>query len=125
LMDATILIVDDNPRFRALLRQISGQHADFRVVGEAEDGREAILRTHELQPDLVLMDLILPQINGLEATRQIKATYPATKIIIVTVHTEDAYRRAAEASGADAFLLKKTLMTSLLPTMRDMFNHIS
>lgn len=64
------------------------------------------------------MDLVMPRVNGLEAMRRIKAERPETKVIIMTVHTEDAYRRAAEASGADAFLLKKTLMTALLATIR-------
>ena len=80
------------------------------MVGEAEDGAEAIRLVHLLRPDIVLMDLVMPGVNGLEALRRIKAERPETKVIIMTVHTEDAYRRAAEASGADAFLLKKTLM---------------
>ena len=122
MMCATILIVDDNPQFRALMRRILEQHADLRVVGEVRDGREALQRAHELLPDLVLLDLTLPGGDGLEATRQIKAHRPAIKVIIVTVHTEDAYRRAAEESGADAFLLKKTLMTTLLPTIRSMLS---
>jgi DNA-binding NarL/FixJ family response regulator len=119
-MCATILIVDDDPPFRTLVRRIVEQHADLRLAGEAADGREAIQRTHELRPDLVLLDLVLPGVNGLEATRQIKIDYPAIKVIIVTVHTEEAYQRAADESGADAFLLKKTLMTALLPTIRSM-----
>ena len=117
-MRATILIVDDNLRLRALIRTISAQEPDLQVVGEAEDGAEAIQFTHLLRPDIVLMDLVMPRVNGLEAMRQIKVEHPETKVIIMTVHTEDAYRRTAEANGADAFLLKKTLMTTLLPTIR-------
>jgi DNA-binding NarL/FixJ family response regulator len=117
-MRATILIVDDNLRLRALIRTISAQEPALQVVGEAEDGAEAIQFTHLLRPDIVLMDLVMPRVNGLEAMRQIKVEHPETKVIIMTVHTEDAYRRTAEASGADAFLLKKTLMTTLLPTIR-------
>ena len=60
----------------------------------------------------------MPRVNGLEALQRIKVEHPETKVIIMTVHTEDAYRRTAEANGADAFLLKKTLMTTLLPTIR-------
>jgi DNA-binding NarL/FixJ family response regulator len=117
-MGTTVLIVDDNPRLRALIRRISAQAPDLQVVGEAGDGAEAIRFTHLLRPDIVLMDLVMPRVNGLEAMRQIKVEHPETKVIIMTVHNEDAYRRTAEANGADAFLLKKTLMTTLLPTIR-------
>jgi DNA-binding NarL/FixJ family response regulator len=117
-MGTTILIVDDNPRLRALIRRITTQKPALQVVGEAEDGAEAIRLVHLLQPDIVLMDLVMPRVSGLEALRRIKVEHPETKVIIITVHTEDAYRRTAEANGADAFLLKKTLMTTLLPTIR-------
>ena len=117
-MGATILIVDDNPWLRALIRKITTQKPALQVVGEAEDGAEAIRLVHLLRPDIVLMDLVMPLVNGLEAMQRIKVEHPETKVIIMTVHTEDAYRRTAEANGADAFLLKKTLMSTLLPTIR-------
>ncbi len=91
-MAATILIVDDHVRLRALMREIVAEASDLHVVGEAEDGAEAL--------------------------RRIKAERPATTVIIVTVHAEDAYRQAAADGGADAFLLKKTLVTVLLPTLQ-------
>jgi DNA-binding NarL/FixJ family response regulator len=114
----TILIVDDNAQIRTLMREITAQEPSLHVVGEAEDGAGAICLAQALQPDLMLLDLVMPRVNGLEALRRIKAARPETKVIIVTVHDEDAYRQAAEASGADAFLLKKTLVTILLPTIR-------
>jgi DNA-binding NarL/FixJ family response regulator len=117
-MGTTIVVVDDNARVRALIRGIAAQEPDFQVVGEAEDGAEAICLAQKLQPDIVLLDLVMPRVTGLEALRRIKAARPETKVIIVTVHDEDAYRQAAETSGADAFLLKKTLVTILLPTIR-------
>jgi DNA-binding NarL/FixJ family response regulator len=116
-MAATILIVDDNAQLRVCLRGIAAQEPDFHVVGEAEDGAEAIRLAQALRPDIVLLDLVMPRVNGLEALRRIKAERPETKVIIITVHAEDAYRQAAADSGADAFLLKKTLVTILLPTI--------
>jgi DNA-binding NarL/FixJ family response regulator len=117
-MGVTILIVDDNRQMRALIRGIAAQEPDLQVVGEAEDDAQAIHLTHVLRPAIVVLDLVMPRVNGLEALRRIKAARPEIKVIIVTVHTEDAYRRAAEDSGADALLLKKTPMTVLLPTIR-------
>jgi len=118
-MGGTILIADSSRRLRALIRRILVRGPDLQVIGETEDGAEAILLSHEHQPDIVLLDLAMPQVNGLEAMQQIKADRSETKVIIMTVHTEAAYREAAEANGADAVLLKKTLMNSLLPTIRD------
>jgi DNA-binding NarL/FixJ family response regulator len=117
-MAVTILIVDDNAQFRALLREIVAEAPDLHVVGEAADGAEAIHLAQALRPDILLLDLGLPRVNGLEVLRWSKAERPECKVIIVTVHDEDAYRQAAEASGADAFLLKKTLGTVLLPTIQ-------
>ena len=117
-MMVTILIVDDNAQLRLLLREIATQEPDFHVVGEAEDGAEAIRLAQELRPDIVLLDLAMPRVNGLEALQWLKTEHPETKVIIVTVHDEDVYRRAAEDGGADAYLLKKTLVTVLRPTLQ-------
>ena len=72
----------------------------------------------ELQPDVVLMDISMPGINGLKATKLIKTEQPETKVVIVTLHDEEAYQKAAAENGADSFLCKKTLLQSLLPTIR-------
>src|SRR5262245_30958258 len=117
-MGVTMLIVDDNSRVRMLIRRISAQEPGLHVVGEAGAGAEAIRRTHAPRPASAFLDLLIPQVNRLGARGRIQAERPKTKVIPMTVHTEDAYRMAAEASGADAFLLKKTLRTVLLPTIR-------
>lgn len=116
-MPATILIVDDHAQLRALMREIVAEASDLHVVGEAADGAEAMRLVRALRPAIVLLDLTMPGVSGLEALRWIKVQHPEIKVIIVSVHTEDAYRQAAEASGANAFLLKKTLVTDLLPTI--------
>lgn len=121
----TILIADDNPRLRALIRRILAPDPELHVIGEAGDGAEAVQLSREHRPAIVLMDFVMPQVSGLEAMQQIKAERPETKVIIMTVHTEEAYREAAEAGGADAFLLKKTLMAALLPTIQAIRGSIS
>jgi DNA-binding NarL/FixJ family response regulator len=117
-MSATILIVDDDQGFREVVKRLLEREAEVSVAGEAGDGEEAVQRARELQPDVILMDLAMPRVDGLEATRRIKAERPETKVIILTIHNEEAYRRAALESGADVFLPKKTLMANLLPTIR-------
>jgi DNA-binding NarL/FixJ family response regulator len=117
-MPTTILIVDDNSGVRNVLTRILQKGREFSVVGEAEDGSEALELARALSPDLILMDLAMPRVNGLEATRKIKIERPGTKVIILTRYDEDAYRQAATQSGADAFLPKGTRLAELLATIR-------
>jgi len=124
-MGVTILIADDNSRLRALLRRLLAQEPELDIVGEAANGADAIRMARELQPDIIVMDLVMPGVNGLEAMGRIKMNRPATKVIITTVHSESAYLRAAEASGTDAFLVKRTLMTTLVPTIRRLLGCMS
>lgn len=117
-MPVTILIVDDDQGFREMVKRLLEREPEVSVVGEAGDGEEAVHRARELRPDVILMDIAMPRVDGLEATRRIKAERPETKVLILTIHNEEAYRRAAQASGADVFLPKKTLMADLLPAIR-------
>lgn len=114
----TVLIVDDDPRLRGLIRDLVQGEARVRVLGEAGDGEEAVRLARELRPSVVLMDLAMPRTGGLEALRRTKRELPGTKVIVVTVHGEEAYRRAAFDCGADAFIVKKRLRGDLLPTLR-------
>jgi two-component system, NarL family, response regulator len=117
-MATTILIVEDHAVIRSLVRALMAQEPDLHVVGEAEDGAEALRLVQALQPDIMLLDLALPRVPGLEVLRWIKGECPQIKVVIMTAYTDDAYRQAAVDSGADAFLCKKTLVATLLPTIR-------
>ena len=121
-MAIRFLLADDDAGFRATLRQLLERRAEAQVLGEAGNGEEAIRLTNDLHPDVVLMDLAMPRINGLEATRQLKARWPDLAVIVLTVHDEDVYRRTALAAGATAFLQKKMLGVDLWPTLVRILN---
>jgi DNA-binding NarL/FixJ family response regulator len=114
----SLLIADDDPGFRKLVRRLLETERDAVVVGEAGDGEEALRLAQEFRPDVILMDIAMPRLGGLEAIQRAKAERPDTKIVVVTVHGEDAYRKAAADRGADAFVLKKKISTELLPAIR-------
>ena len=114
----TILIVDDSAAVRDGLRSILQANPDIEVLGEAADGLAAMTRVEELQPDIVLMDAQMPQMDGIEATRRIKAQWPDIKILFLTVRTE--FIEAAVAAGADAYLLKDSGREELLQAVREL-----
>lgn len=106
-----VLIVDDVLSVReglALLLQLAASAAglEMELIGEAQNGREAIEKTRSLQPDVVLMDLEMPVMDGYEATRQIKSRQPAPRVIILSVHDESDNRARAKSVGADSFVVK-------------------
>jgi DNA-binding NarL/FixJ family response regulator len=114
----SLLIADDDPGFRGVVRRMLERETGARIVGEAADGEEAVRLARALRPGVILMDIAMPRLNGLEALRRTKAELPETKVIVVTVHAEEAYRRAALEHGADAFILKKALGMELVPALR-------
>ena len=109
-----VLIVDDNPQVRQELRTLLPLAGDIEIVGEAADGREAIRLVEALQPEVVLMDLEMPVLDGYEATRQIKASSPSCRVVALTVHGYEAARQKAMQAGVDLFLVKGTAVESLI-----------
>lgn len=116
----SVLIVGDDRQFRGIVRRIVAREPGIEVVGEAASYGEAEMLVRSRPCDVVLMDLSMPWLDGLAATRRIKSEHPGTKVVIVTVHGEAAYRRAALDSGADAFVLKKAVSHELLAAIRAM-----
>ena len=115
------VVVDDSPFVLKTLSSFLGLRHDFQLVGTATDGRHAVRRVAEMQPDLVLMDLQLPGINGLEATRQIKARSRAPAVIMFTADDTPECRAAASAAGTDGFVGKQHLFRQLRAALRKVF----
>lgn len=104
----TILLVEDHMIVREGFRKMLELDVDLAVIGEAENGRDAVALASKLCPDVVLMDIAMPTLNGLEATRQILRNEPGTKVLILSAHNDDAYVSDALSAGASGFLLKQT-----------------
>jgi two-component system nitrate/nitrite response regulator NarL len=101
-----VLIADDNPQVRQELRTLLSLVGDIEIVGEAADGQEALRLAQALQPEIVLIDLEMPVLDGYEATRQIKASSPFCRVVALTVHGHEGARQKANQSGVDVFLVK-------------------
>ncbi len=113
-----ILIADDHPVVREGLSAMLSREKGIEVVGEAENGREAIIKTRSLHPDIVLMDLRMPEIDGVEAMRQIKAGNPDVKFIVLTTYDNDEYIFRGIEAGARAYLLKDAPREELFRAIR-------
>jgi DNA-binding NarL/FixJ family response regulator len=105
-MPLTILLVDDEKSVRSALGRLLSARSEWKIVGEANDGVEAVAKTRDLMPDVVIMDVTMPQMNGLEATPEIKKVHPATEILIFTQHDSNQMIREAQKAGASGYLLK-------------------
>ncbi len=103
-----ILIADDHGIVREGLRLQLEQHEEFEVVGEATDGREAVRMAEELHPDVVIMDIAMPNLNGIDATAQIVKRDPQLKVIILSMHSDESYLTRALTAGVKGYLLKET-----------------
>ena len=114
----SVLLVDDNPTFLSIVTRFLQEYEEIAVVGAVDRGHEALAQIHRLRPDIVLTDLAMPQVSGMETILRIRAAWPGIGIIALTLLDTDGYRQAALTAGADAFVAKDALNTDLLPTIR-------
>ena len=115
----TVLLAEDHTIVREGLRRMLELEDDLEVVGEAQDGRQAVALARKLRPDVVLMDIAMPRLNGLEATRQLRKALPPTKVLILSAHSDDAYVKSAADCGAAGFLLKQTSAHEVCRAIRE------
>jgi DNA-binding NarL/FixJ family response regulator len=108
LREIRVLVVDDHAILRDGIRSLLERQDDMKVIGEAANGQEALAQIGELQPDIVLMDVNMPGMNGLEATRHVKALYPQVKILILTQHDSQEYISPLLQAGASGYVLKRS-----------------
>ena len=108
-MTVKILLVDDHPLFRKGLRLLLEEQADFEIVGEAENGREAIDRVQTLLPDVVIMDIAMPGFNGIDATREIVSEKPSIKVVALSMHSGKRFVEDMLQAGAAGYILKKSV----------------
>jgi DNA-binding NarL/FixJ family response regulator len=124
-MGRSVLIVDDSSVVRHILNQLFTGNGEFHVCGEAENGREAVERAQQLRPDLIVTDLSMPVMNGLEATRILKQLMPAVPIIIFTNHSDSFIGKEAMLAGASAVISKSEAVATLIAKARSLFDEIA
>lgn len=113
-----IVLADDHTIIRSGLRLLLDQQADFKVVAEASDGREAVDQISKLHPEVAVLDIGMPQLNGIEATRQIATEEPETKVVILSMHSDEGYVLRALKAGARAYILKNSAEADLIRAVR-------
>jgi DNA-binding NarL/FixJ family response regulator len=116
----TVVVVDDMPDQREIVRFLLLSLPELTIAGEAADGEEGLVVVLRERPDIVITDLVMPRLDGVALTRRIRQELPQASVIIMSTHTEDAYRLMASDSGADAFVNKRVLFEALLPAIRDL-----
>src|SRR4029079_7423436 len=116
-----LLLVDDHNVVRCGLRALLSSEGDFEVVGEAAGGREALTLTETLKPDVIVMDLAMPLLNGVEATRQIRANCPDAKVIVLSAYDDPGHVEQAIAMDAAGYLIKQTAAEELIRAVREVY----
>ena len=115
----TVLLAEDHTVVRQGFRKMLELEDDIEIVGEAQDGRQAVAMVKKLVPSVVLMDIAMPLLNGLEATRQILKAAPTTKVVMLSAHNDDAYVQEATNSGAVGFLIKQSSAQNVCEAIRE------
>lgn len=116
-----VLLAEDHTIVRKGLRSLLDGEADIEVVGEADNGQQAVERAQLLQPDIILMDITMPILNGLEATRQIRALRPQIKVLVLTVHSTPEYVFQILRAGASGYVIKQAAVSELIQAIRAVF----
>ena len=121
-MTISILLVDDHRMVRQGLGALVCEQADMKIVGEADSGREAVSMAHELQPDLVILDISMPDMNGIEAARRILAGCSHTKVMALSMHADKRFVAEMLKTGASGYLLKSSVFSDLVRAIRSVMN---
>jgi CheY-like chemotaxis protein len=121
----TVLVVDDNPAVRKLICELFTRESDFKVCAEAENGSEALLKAQKFEPDLVVTDLSMPQMNGLEEIRALNKLRLTTPVILYSAHMDSFVEREAFAAGASAVVPKTNVVAILIPTARTILERMA
>jgi two-component system response regulator NreC len=113
-----VLLADDHTILRAGLKMMLNAQPDIEVIGEASDGRQAIHEAQRLLPDVIIMDITMPECNGIEATRQVKRLQPDTRVLVLTMHENEEYLFQMLRAGASGYMLKEAADTELISAIR-------
>jgi two-component system, NarL family, response regulator NreC len=113
-----VLLADDHTILRAGLKMMLNAQPDIEVVGEASDGRQAVGEAQRLQPDVIIMDITMPECNGIEATKQVKRLMPETRVLVLTMHENEEYLFQMLRAGASGYMLKEAADTELISAIR-------
>jgi two-component system response regulator NreC len=122
-MKIKILVADDNHHFRRRVSTFLATESDFEVIDEIDDGSKVVSHAVRLKPDVILMDVSMPGMNGLDATKQVTGVMPGVKVIMLSVYDIDEYKKASLEHGAVGYVVKKEMATQLVPMIREVLKN--